>query len=310
LPRLVIDTDPGVDDAHALMLSHAHPNAQVEAIMTVGGNVGIQQTTTNACAVLDMLGADTPVYPGCSGPLVLQPEEDAAIVHGADGLGDCGLSRSNRLTQAEHASVALVRLANENPGDLTLVAIAPLTNIAVALKLDPELPKKIKRFVVMGGAVRSEGNTHNITAEFNIYTDPEAAHIVFECWPGLELVSWETTLNHPIPTEDVTRWYSDIDSPRMAFFKAITEKTFEYQRAVFGERILYAPDGLAVACAIDPTLITESDNYHVSIEIYGRYTRGQTSVDWMHRHKHPPNVRIITGIDQVRFAALMEQAVH
>ena len=181
MERLIIDTDPGVDDAQAILLAAAHPNAKIEALMTVGGNVGLEHTTRNALAIVEQIQQDIPVYEGCDGPLVMF-SEDAADVHGDDGLGDCGIRPQERTKMGEHAALAHVRLINESPGEYTLVAIGPLTNIAVALKLDPTLPEKVKRFVVMGGAVTAHGNTSNITAEFNIFADPEAAHVVFEAW--------------------------------------------------------------------------------------------------------------------------------
>ena len=120
---------------------------------------------------------------------------DASYVHGVDGLGESGYPHYRRKVGSEHAVNALVRLANECPGELTLVAIGPLTNLALATLLDPLLPKKYKRLVVMGGSIRAGGNV-TPTAEFNTYCDPEAAAIVLDTWPGLTLVSWETTLAH------------------------------------------------------------------------------------------------------------------
>ena len=179
MQRLIIDTDPGVDDAQAILLASAHPHTKIEAILSVGGNVGLEHTTRNALTIVEAIGQDIPVYAGCDGPLVLFGE-DAAWVHGTDGLGDCGITPQSRKAEQEHAANALVRMANAEPDAFTLVAIGPLTNIALALKLDPELPNKLKRFVIMGGAVTGKGNTSNVTAEFNIFADPEAAHVVFE----------------------------------------------------------------------------------------------------------------------------------
>src|SRR5919108_5713991 len=130
MERLIIDTDPGVDDAHALLMALAHPRARVEAITTVSGNVGVDRTTANACIILDVAEAELPVYRGCAGPLVMA-SGDAAHVHGSDGLGDAGFEPSYRQPQPEHAASALVRMARAEPGALSLVAIGPLTNLAV-----------------------------------------------------------------------------------------------------------------------------------------------------------------------------------
>ncbi|MCP4419280.1 MAG: nucleoside hydrolase, partial [Chloroflexi bacterium] len=196
---------PGVDDAQAILMAAAHPNATIAAILAVGGNVGLEHTLRNSLTLVEMVGQEIPVFPGCDKPFVIF-QEDAAFVHGQDGLGDVGFVPKTRQPETEHAALALTRMANEAPGAYTLVAIGPLTNIAVALKLDPALPTKLKRLVIMGGAVTAHGNTSNVSAEFNIYHDPEAAHVVFEAWGQsgkiIELIDWEATLRHGI-SEDV-----------------------------------------------------------------------------------------------------------
>ncbi len=177
--RLVIDTDPGVDDAHAIMLAAAHPDVRIEAVTTIVGNSSLERTTDNACKILDLLGQEAPVYRGSPHPLVFPPSF-ASYFHGEDGLGDSGYPPSSRPVETEHAALALIRLADKAPGELTLVAIGPLTNVALALRLDPGLPGRYKSLMVMGGAVRAMGNTQNHSAEFNFWTDPEAAQIVLQ----------------------------------------------------------------------------------------------------------------------------------
>ena len=275
--RLIIDTDPGVDDAHAILLALAHPDAKVEAITTVNGNVGVDLTTANALKILDVAGKDVPVYRGCDRPLIGRSQA-ADYVHGTDGLGDCGIKASKKKVQAEHAVNALVRLANENPGELTLVAIGPLTNIASALKLDPELPGKFKRLVIMGGAIESKGNAGCITAEFNIHTDPEAAHIVFSSWPMLTLLSWETTLAH-VFTMDVLKRFFSLGTPRAKFFHDTNQKIMKFIKEHLGQEMLFAPDGLAMAAAVEPGIVLKSEKKHIEIELNGTLTRGQTVVD-------------------------------
>jgi inosine-uridine nucleoside N-ribohydrolase len=307
MKRLIIDTDPGVDDAHAILLALAHPDVQVEAITTVSGNVSIDLTTANALKILDVAEKDIPVYRGCDRPLINMPEY-AAYVHGADGLGDCGISASKRQVQTEHAVHALVRLANENPGELTLVAIGPLTNLAVALSLDPELPTKFKQLVIMGGAIYSKGNAGSLTAEFNIHADPEAAHIVFSSWPMLSLLSWETTLAHVFTRQVINRFFI-MGTPRARFFRDTNQKILGFIKDRLGQDMLFAPDGLAVAAAIEPSIVTRSDRKYVSIELHGSLTRGQTVVDWSNTTGKQPNTEIIHEVDQERFIQLMENGL-
>ena len=305
--RLIIDTDPGVDDAHAILLALAHPDAKVEAITTVNGNVGVDLTTANALKILDVAGKDVPVYRGCDRPLIGRSQA-ADYVHGTDGLGDCGIKASKKKVQAEHAVNALVRLANENPGELTLVAIGPLTNIASALKLDPELPGKFKRLVIMGGAIESKGNAGCITAEFNIHTDPEAAHIVFSSWPMLTLLSWETTLAH-VFTMDVLKRFFSLGTPRAKFFHDTNQKIMKFIKEHLGQEMLFAPDGLAMAAAVEPGIVLKSEKKHIEIELNGTLTRGQTVVDWFGFTRKPPNTEIILAVKMDRFIELIENGL-
>lgn len=305
--RLVIDTDPGVDDAHAIMMAFAHPGARVEAITTVAGNVSLARTTANACIILDVLGQDVPVYAGCDRALVTRTA-DASYVHGEDGLGDSGYPLSKRKVADEHAVNALVRLANDSPGELTLVAIGPLTNLALATRLDPMLAQKYQRLVVMGGSIRGTGNVTSV-AEFNAYSDPEAAAIVFDAWPGLTLVSWETTMDHGLSADQVEALMA-VDSPRGEFFRRITRRTIEFIHQFLGREVLFAPDGLAVAVALEPGIVRKAETHYVQIELAGHHTRGQTAVDWFDRTGHEPNVNLVLEMDAGRVWELMLAAVE
>jgi purine nucleosidase len=300
--RLVIDTDPGVDDAHAILMAFAHPETRVEAITTVAGNVSLERTTANACTILDALGQDVPVYAGCSQSLMTSPS-NAIYVHGQDGLGQSGYPPSRRKVEAEHAVNALVRLANEAPGELTLVAIGPLTNLALATRLDPALPRKYKRLVVMGGSIRATGNI-TPTAEFNTYTDPEAAAIVFDAWTGLTLISWETTMAHSFSAEQI-EILMGMQSPRAEFFRRITRHTIETLRQFAGREVMYAADGLAVAVALEPDIVRKAEQHYVQVELVGQHTRGQTPVDWRDRSGHEANVNLVLEVDRDRFWELM-----
>jgi purine nucleosidase len=302
--KLLIDTDPGVDDALAILM--AYQGAEVVGLTIAAGNVGLEHTVANALRLVDLVGADTPVFPGCASPLV-HPEADAAFVHGADGFGDTGYTRSARKPSSEHAALAMIRLSHEHTGQLVLVALGPLTNLALALRLDPTLPERVQRLVVMGGAVTGQGNTGRVPAEFNIGFDPEAAHIVFSSWPEFELVDWEATLRHGLGYEDVDRWLG-ADSPRARFYAAISRRTRSWARAHERERMLTA-DALAMAVALDPGIVVLARQRHVAVELCGTLTRGATVVDWEGRMQRPANVRIILDLDQARFEAMVASAL-
>ena len=304
-PSLLIDTDPGVDDALAILMAHEH--ADVAALTVAAGNVGLGHTVRNARTLVELIGAGTPVFGGCPSPLVRAPDEDAAFVHGADGFGDVGFAEPKHPVEAEHAALALIRLTRERPGELTLVALGPLTNLALAVRLDPDLPQRVKRLVVMGGAVTGHGNTGKIPAEFNIGFDPEAAHVVFEAFAMFELVDWEATVRHAFPDETYDGWVAAGDA-RAAFFEKIfgTARRFNAKHERTG---FIAADALAMAVALDPDIVTRAETRHVAIELDGRLTRGATVVDWHGRLGGKPNARIVLDVDQARFGQLIARAL-
>ena len=305
--RIVIDTDPGVDDAHAIMMAFAYPEAQIEAITTVAGSVSLERTTANACTILDVLEQDVPVYAGCDRALVACTP-DASFVMGKDGLGDSGYPPPKSKAADEHAVNALVRLANASPGELTLIAIGPLTNLALATRLDPTLPKKYRGLVVMGGAIRGIGNI-TPAAEFNAYTDPEAAAIVFDAWRGLTLISWETTMDHCLTAEQVETLVA-MDSPRAEFFRRITRGMIEFNYEFLGRQLLPEPDALAVAVALEPDIVRKAEAHYVQIELAGHHTRCQTAVDWYDQTGHEPNVNLVLEMNTERLWELMQAAVR
>ncbi|MCQ4164750.1 nucleoside hydrolase [Tahibacter harae] len=300
---LLIDTDPGVDDALALLM--AYERANVAGLSIAAGNVGLQHTVTNALRLVELAGADTPVYAGCAEPLVL-PAADAAFVHGADGFGDAGLAPPQRRADSEHAALALIRLTRERPQQLTLVALGPLTNLALALRLDPTLPQRVPRLVIMGGAVTGRGNT-TVPAEFNIGFDPEAAHVVFSAWPQFELVDWEATLRHGIDLQRFEAWLT-ADDARARFYEAISRKIRGFHRER-GRPGMVVADALAMAVVLDPDCVQRAEHRHVAVELSGGLTRGATVVDWDGRSGRPANARIVLEVDQARFEALIRQAL-
>jgi len=305
--KIIIDTDCGVDDAASMLLAFASPLAEIIALTSVHGNTSVDNATANCLKVLDLVGKDVPVYPGCARPLVAEPHY-AAYVHGEDGLGDAGIPVSKRQPQKKHASQALVDLANEHPGAIDLIAIGPLTNLAVAHQLDPELPSKFASLTIMGGAVYAKGNI-NITAEFNIFVDAEAARSVFERWPMVRILSWETTMEHLFTKENLDRFFS-LGTPKSKFMHDTNQIILGFVRQMFNQEFLFPSDELAVACAIDPTLITKKEIHHVSVETGGIQARGLTYVDWWDRNGKPINAEIILDLDQERFVQMMEAGLR
>ncbi|MBB1060202.1 nucleoside hydrolase [Marilutibacter spongiae] len=302
---LLIDTDPGVDDALALLMAFNDPGHEVVGLTIAAGNVGLDHTVRNALKVCEVAGVEVPVFAGCPTPL-LHPAPDAADVHGADGLGDTGYAPSPRQAEAEHAALAILRLSHQHAGRLVLVALGPLTNIALALRLDPTLPSRVARFVVMGGAVTSQGNI-TPAAEFNIHFDPEAAHIVFEAFPMTDLADWEATVAHSLDHAEVGRWLS-ADTDKARFYDAISRQTREWSADRRGDR-WFCADALAMAWVLRPDAAQRVEARPMAVALEGRHSRGATVVDWRRQGGRPDNVRILMRFDQADFEVQVRGAV-
>ncbi len=304
---LYIDTDPGVDDALALLIAFNDAHHDIVGLGIAAGNVGLEYTVRNALKLCETVGrSDVPVFAGCASPLVLPPREDASHVHGRDGFGDVDLPPAAHAARDEHAALALLRLSHEHAGELLLVALGPLTNIALALKLDPTLPQRIKRFVIMGGAVTAHGNI-TAAAEFNIGFDPEAAHVVFEAFPHFDLADWEATIAHGLDHDQVETWLG-ADSPRARFYGQISRHNRERGVDHRGGRWLSA-DALAMAYALQPQGALETAERPVQVELGGSLSRGATITDWNRQTGRADNARILLRYDQGRFERLAAAAL-
>ena len=312
--KIIIDTDAGVDDAQAIMMALAHPDTEVSAITMVMGNVPVANVSKNVPRILDVFDADVPFYVGADRPLV-QPYVDAADVHGNDGLGNADIPYSSRQPEAEHAVLALIRLINEAPNEYEIIALGPLTNLALAVRLDPSLPQKVKRLVIMGGTIGAVGNMSAL-AEYNFFADPEAVQVVLDAFgaqaPYPELISWETTLAHTV-TIDVYDEWCRYDTPRRDFFRKIST---EYTDRVRARNSTYAmPDPLAMAVMLEPALVEKKSDRYSACELAGQYARGQLMVDYRRTENgltldgHRPNLTIVEAINQEGFEALVDAAV-
>lgn len=308
---ILIDTDPGIDDALAILMAFSDPRHEVVGLTVAAGNVGLEHTLRNALKLRELAAYEVPVFPGCAEPL-LHPADDAAFVHGRDGFGDASLSPPVRGAADEHAVQAILRLSREHAGRLLLVALGPLTNLALALKLDPGLPQRVARLVVMGGAVTGHGNA-SAAAEFNIAFDPEAAQVVFEGFgpgpdgPLIELVDWEAVLRHGFELAGFERWL-EAGTPTARFYDAISRQS----RALAADRRggrWHSADPLAMALALVPGGADPLLARPLRVELDGRHTRGATVVDWQRREGREDNVAILERFDQRRFEALLRQAL-
>ncbi|XP_002166145.2 uncharacterized protein LOC100197535 [Hydra vulgaris] len=271
--KIIIDTDPGIDDAVALGLVLKRTDLDIVGITTVRGNVDVVQSTKNVLKILQEFDRkDIPVFQGAHSPILDSPHY-ATHFHGDDGLGDY-LNYEPDCTplKTEHAVDAINRLANLYKNELVLIALGPLTNIALAYRLNDSLPSLLKELVIMGGNYKGVGNI-SMAAEFNFYIDPVAAHIVikeFSCTKML--VTWEFTKTVPLSKEE-TKTLVGQDNKVSRFYKTILEKHSNVEEMVLC-------DALAVAVAVDPKLITKYHSVYAVVELYGEYTKGQMVIDW------------------------------
>lgn len=308
--RLIIDTDTAGDDCTSILVALHSPNLQVEAITINCGNVDFDQQVENALYTLEVAGygGKIPVYPGCRHALLF-PHETVEYIHGRDGMGDSFFPKAGQRPESEHAVDALIRLINANPGELTILAQAPLTNLALAVRRDPAIADKVKDLWVMGGANNALGNV-TPAAEFNIWVDPEAAKIVFGAGFPLTMVGWEICARYGVVDDAGIAAIEALDTPLSRFYMHITRvvRRFNTER----DRLLGIthPDSIVAAMIADPAIMTQSGHYFVDVETQGALTRGYTSVDLLGTSSRAPNTRVCLAADGERFRALLRSVLR
>jgi inosine-uridine nucleoside N-ribohydrolase len=299
----LIDCDPGVDDAIALLLALASPELEVLAVTTVAGNQTLELTTANALRVVELVGRDdVPVAAGADRPLVR--ELIVAKVHGESGLGGWALPEVRGAAVREHAVDLLARHALESPSPVTLVALGPLTNVALLLALHPDAARRLERVVLMGGAIGA-GNMTPL-AEFNVWTDPEAAARVFSSGLDVTMVGLDVTFQACMTAREVAR----LGSGRAARFVAGLFECYESKYAAYTTRD-GAPvhDAVAVAAVVRPELLALSAR-HVEVALGPSLSRGQTVVDMRDWSDAEPTASVATWIDAPGFLDLLVERLN
>ncbi len=270
--RVIIDTDPGVDDALALLLAMRSPQVKIEAITSVAGNVPLELTLPNALRMVEIAGRnDIPVAAGARAPL-MRRMVTAAYVHGQNGLGGAVFPEPTTKPVAEPAAQLIRQIVRKYPGEVTLLPIGPLTNIATALNLDSELAAMVRGIVMMGGSL--SGGNITPAAEFNIYVDPEAARIVFQSGIPITMVGLDATRKTSL-TEEHVRVLEAAQNPVSQAAAKIGRNALNHSRE---QGFLLGPnmhDSLAVAGFLDPSLLTLKE-YYVDVETTGELTAGET----------------------------------
>lgn len=298
--RIIVDADPGIDDALALYYLRAQPDTEIVAIGTVHGNVPVAQSTANALRLVERLGLNVPVAMGAAKPLA-QPLMTAEDVHGEDGLGGFAGDTPTTACTDESAAEQLARLARAHPGELNLLAIGPLTNVALALQIEPRLPQLLGNVTIMGGALNVPGNITSY-AEANFWHDPEAADLVLQAhFEDLTIVGLDVTMASHAPGE----WLDAL--PQDNYARQFLRFYADFYESFLGRTGFVPHDPLAAAIMLQPDLATYVED-RFAIELTGRYTRGALVADQRFLAEGSPFGRdIATERTKVRYAVTADR---
>lgn len=305
--RIIIDTDPGVDDALTFLLALASPEIQLEALTITQGNVTVERGTRNALVVLEFLGAShIPVAKGCSLPIV-GPLLASDLVHGSSGLGNANLPEPKTKTVPQHAIDYLIERFLAEPGEISLFAIGPLTNIALAIRKEPRFTNAIKELVIMGGSIREGGNI-TPQAEFNIYADAHAAHVVFHSGIPITLIPLDVTHKCMLYVEQIKQ-LNQQESPITRFVADATATYIKFTKNKTGVAGCALHDPLTLATIIAPELLMLEEHY-VDVDISSGPSMGSTFADFYGNTGKPANMKVALDVRGEDFVELFLQRIE
>lgn len=303
--RLLLDTDTAGDDTIAIMMALRAANAKLEAITINCGNVRFDQEVENALYTVEACGMSgkVPVYPGARHPL-LRDWTTTEEIHGSDGMGNSRFPRARQRPESKHAVVAIIDTINSNPGEITLVEIAPMTNLALAIRQDPSIVKKVKRFCFMGGTNQYLGNV-TPAAEFNFWVDPEAAKIVLRSGMPATMVGWEICMRHGLIGAAEYAEIERMGTAEARFFIAVNRQARKFMRLERGMDMTSCPDSITMATILNPRVATDVRRKFVDVETEGEVSRGASFVDDLNVLKRKPNVSVVYSASQDLFRKML-----
>ncbi|HZK00038.1 MAG TPA: ribosylpyrimidine nucleosidase [Tissierellaceae bacterium] len=304
--KIILDCDPGHDDAVAIMMAAIHPKIDLLGITVVAGNQTLEKTTINALNVCQYLNIETKVYAGCSHPMIREKQVIAEDIHGVSGLDGPIFEPLTRKAEDKHAVDYIIETLMSSDGDITLVPTGPLTNIAMAMRMEPKIVDKIKEIVLMGGAYQ----LGNVTpaAEFNIYADAEAAYVVFTSGRPIVMMGLDLTrqaLCYPSIVERMER----INTKAAHLFGDLMNFFGQQQKAVFGWEGGPLHDPTCIAYLIDPSSIEVKPMY-TEIEIRSEKCYGRTLCDYFNTTKKELNSLVAVKLDSEKFWDIVEDCIR
>jgi purine nucleosidase len=269
------------------------------------GNVPVEMGVQNALYTAEICGKSIPVHAGAALPLV-RPFATAQHVHGVDGMGDIGLPLMGRTATSNDAVHAMIEAFRKEPGELELVALGPLTNLALAIRIEPQFASWVKRCVIMGGTGVLPGNATPLS-EFNWWIDPEAVHIVLESGMKVEMVGWDVSLADSVIDTDLAEELRNL-GPLGQFSIDIQKSLRRFIQEVTGRTGFDWPDPIAMAVALEPDIASSEAHRRVEVSLGLGHERGQTIVDHLGNTKREPNCRVVYRVDRERFIEMTRKA--
>lgn len=301
--KIIIDTDTAGDDTTAILT--ALHNFKVEGVTIAGGNIDFEQEVENALYTIELSNTEyyVPVFKGYKEPIMTisgQKHWTEERIMGTDGMGNANFAKAQQRPEEKHAVDFIIETVKSNPGNIELIAIAPLTNIAMAIKREPSIIKNIKHLWIMGGINNSVGNIGAV-AEYNFYTDPEAAKIVLHSGISMTMITWDMCLAHAVMYDNDIKDIETLNTKGSKFYLDVNMHVKEFEYAKRGIDGITCPDSVTVAIAANEKLMTKSTKYYVDIETCGEIARGYNLVDVENDLQMSSNVRVCEAIDERGF---------
>ena len=305
--RFIIDTDTASDDAVAIMMALNASHVSVDALTIVAGNVNLTQASVNARFTLELCGSSVPVYEGCDRPWN-KPASTAEWFHGDDGMGNMHYPVPAAKPENNHAVSELIERFRREPGQIELITLGPLTNIATALSMEPKMAEWVKQCYVMGGAAATLGNVTS-AAEYNFWCDPEAAHKVFHSGIPITMIGWELSCGDAALNDEEMNMIATLGSKRAKVAIECNRSAVEASRKLQAQTGMALADPVAMAVAIDPSIATDIRHCYVDIETSSEKARGMSLVDLNNVQQRAANANVCMKIDFIRWKKLLRESL-